>query len=315
MARPKESLKKWLETDQDLKEKWIKSKYSHFLNHNNPTNTNRLVPTLSAVLSTHETLIIPISEYEKLRQGFRVFKFQQAHNNENKIQLRVSKKTKTELERLRKKLEVGSLSQTVSRITDSFDTNLLKQKEQIEQLKTTVQESTNYIAYLKNKYNSDQNELKKTYETLVDFLLDECVSIISENSSNEAHSTDTSGKLTKDIRKQLNAKLKLKLQEINALKNDSKITQIQNHTTLPLNLVQEPLSENLPKTSSFTRYHMQEQEQEQVAKNESSTQISQRQNPGLPSKLLDATKLLLSHKSSAGKVHPFPHNDEKDDYQ
>ena len=46
MARPKESLKKWLETDQDLKEKWIKSKYSHFLNHNNPTNTNRLVPTL-----------------------------------------------------------------------------------------------------------------------------------------------------------------------------------------------------------------------------------------------------------------------------
>ena len=30
MARPKESLKKWLETDQDLKEKWIKANTAIF---------------------------------------------------------------------------------------------------------------------------------------------------------------------------------------------------------------------------------------------------------------------------------------------
>ena len=304
MARPKESLQKWLETDLDLKKKWIQGKYSHFLNNDSPIDTNRIEPTLQAEIPTLGTLVVPISVYEKLRQGFRVFKFQQANSNKEKVQLHVSKKTKTELERLRKKLELVSLSQTVSRLTENFDISLLKQKEQIEQLKSLVQQQRNDVAYLQNKLK----EQKKNQEILVNFFVDECASIISKNTSSEVDTTDTSSKLAKDVRNQL----KLKLQEFNAQKNDNQMAQIQNHAVSPLNLVQEPLFENLPRTSSFARGYKQEQEQEQeqeiVAVNKSSTQI---QNSVFPSNCLNIQKMLLSHTPKGGKIQPFPHDEDE----
>ncbi|RSN82851.1 hypothetical protein EA770_04340 [Acinetobacter baumannii] len=301
MARPKESLQKWLETDLDLKTKWIQSKYSHFLNNNAPINTNRFEPTLQAELPTLGILIVPISEYEKLRQGFRAFKFQQANSNKEKIQLHVSKKTKTELERLRKKLQLGSLSQTVSKIADSFDTNLLKQKEQIEGLNILIQQQRNEVAYLENKLKKQE----KNHETMVNFLLDECASIISKNSSNEVHTANTSNKLTKDVREQFESKLKIKYQEINGLKNDNKIASVQNYTSSPLNSVPVPVYGTLPRTSSFARGHMQEF----VGENKSSTQ-----NSGIPSKWLDVQKMLLSHTPKGGKILAFPHDETKDDH-
>ena len=166
MARPYEQLSIWIQDDRELKEKFIRnnagkwaSKYPHEFYISNAQQNNLGPSAEVATLKSKEILIVSKQVYELIRKKFREFKYQKNHKSKSHLQARISTDTKSELEKIKRKLERGNTSITLEHVIKNFDVDSFKLKLQIEDLQEQLKKAENYIALLNKK---SEDTLKQT---------------------------------------------------------------------------------------------------------------------------------------------------------
>ncbi len=169
MARPYEQLSIWIQDDRELKEKFIRnnagkwaSKYPHEFYISNAQQNNLGPSAEVATLKSKEILIVSKQVYELIRKKFREFKYQKNHKSKSHLQARISTDTKSELEKIKRKLERGNTSITLEHVIKNFDVDSFKLKLQIEDLQEQLKKAENYIALL-NKKSEDTLKLQQSY--------------------------------------------------------------------------------------------------------------------------------------------------------
>ena len=102
MTRPYEHLSIWIQSDRDLKEKFIRDnkekwilKYPYEF-HISSAQQNNLGPSAEvATLKSKEILTVSKQVYELIRKKFREFKYQKNHKSKGHLQARISTDTKS----------------------------------------------------------------------------------------------------------------------------------------------------------------------------------------------------------------------------
>ena len=169
MARPYEQLSIWIQDDRELKEKFIRNnaekwklKYPYEF-YISSAQQNNLGPSAEVVtLKSKEILTVSKQVYELIRKKFREFKYQKNHKSKSHLQARISTDTKSELEKIKRKLERGNTSITLEHVIKNFDVDSFKLKLQIEDLQEQLKKAKNDEALL-NKKSEEKLKMQQSY--------------------------------------------------------------------------------------------------------------------------------------------------------
>ena len=169
MTRPYEHLSIWIQSDRELKEKFIRDnkekwvlKYPHEFFISN-TRQNTLEPSAEVVaLKSKEILTVSKRVYEIIRKKFREFKYQKNHKSKGHLQARISTNTKSKLEHIKRKLEQGNTSTTLEHVIKNFDEDSFILKLQVEDLQEQLKKAKNDEALL-NKKSEEKLKMQQSY--------------------------------------------------------------------------------------------------------------------------------------------------------
>ena len=173
MTRPYEHLSIWIQSDRELKEKFIRDnkekwvlKYPHEFFISN-TRQNTLEPSAEVVaLKSKEILTVSKQVYELIRKNFREFKYQKNHKSKGHLQTRISTNTKLKLENIKKNLKQGNTSTTLEHVIKNFDEDSFILKLQVEDLQEQLKMAKNY-EHLLNKKSEDRLKMQQEYDNQI----------------------------------------------------------------------------------------------------------------------------------------------------
>lgn len=173
MTRPYEHLSIWIQSDRELKEKFIRDnkekwvlKYPHEFFISN-TRQNTLEPFAEVVaLKSKEILTVSKRVYEIIRKKFREFKYQKNHKSKGHLQARISTNTKSKLEHIKRKLEQGNTSTTLEHVIKNFDEDSFILKLQVDDLQEQLKMAKNY-EHLLNKKSEDRLKMQQEYNNQI----------------------------------------------------------------------------------------------------------------------------------------------------
>lgn len=176
MANKKLSIKKWFEKENELKIEFLKSSFENrklVLDDKGVCNLPDSPPLpeyleLSCILAGTAVVLKDFFGYptvkllhdeemfEKLKQDYRIFKFNQKNKAQKKVKLQfyVDKKTFDKLENIKSESEFSSMGSCVKCLIDQNTSNIKKLKERVESLNKNLKE----LETLKSKieqYNCD----------------------------------------------------------------------------------------------------------------------------------------------------------------